>query len=172
MNVIDQPIGWIIERSVSPFHESTLALSTVGGIIPKGMGAMASLALALTLCSCSSKDDTRLASIDDSSALLAAEQNMMTKILATDLHGITGITDDPQGVIAYHGLHSFHPADNYEDRAFIPWNGNDPYIVFEVKPGLSPFRYYGITVDENGKSRAVGATGIIDDETSNRTGAK
>ena len=161
MKTIEQLRGLEIERSGSRMHESPVCNATAGGRKPKSMAVMASLALALVLCSCSSKDDAKLASSEDSHALLVAEREMMSKILAGEMHHFSGVTDDPRDTIAYHGLHSYQSADNYEDRVFISWNGKDGYVVFEVKPGLGPFRYYGITVGENGKSGAVGAAGIV-----------
>ena len=148
-------------------NESNVGLENLDGKKPMCVAALASLALALVFCSCSSKDDPKLASAEDLHAMLAAEQEMMSKILPGEMHHFSGVTDDPRDTIAYHGLHSYQSADNYEDRAFIPWNGKDEYVVFEVKPGLGPFRYYGITVGENGKSGAVGAARIVEAGESN-----
>ncbi len=167
-----QLIGRMIEPSECRMHESTAGIATAGGRKPKAVAALASLALALVLCSCSSKDDAKLASAEDLHALLAAEREMMSKILAGEMHNFSGVTDDPRDTIAYHGLHSYQSSDNYEDRVFIPWNGKDGYVVFEVKPGLGPFRYYGITVGENGKSGAVGAAKIVEAGESNTEDGK
>jgi hypothetical protein len=172
MKTIDQLTGRKNERSGNRMNESPVGIATAGGRNPKNMAALASLALALVVGSCSSKDGAKLASAEDLHAHLVAEREMMSNILAGEMHGINGITDDPRDTIAYHGLHSYQSADNYEDRAFIPWNGTGGYVVFEVKPGLGPFRYYGITVGENGKSGAVGAAGIVEVGESNTEDGK
>lgn len=110
----------------------------------KAVTALASLALALVLCACSTKDEAEQATAESLQAQLVAEREMMTRILVNEMHGITGITHKESKIETSLGemaVTEYYRGDTLILKRVVPPDASHYTVYYVIHNGFEILTY-------------------------------